>query len=223
MPHHDWGKGLAHVRLIVRRHVKHPVTIDQAEANAVDENLPRKLVPRLAWPNTTPRFGIGSHADVPTVFNLLRFRRSCFVRFRECISPEKIFQMRITEYDDGPVAFQPEVMSSRINEVCLSANRGGRGQLVDPVFGRHAVGDHAAYIAGGNRIFRLRIPYELVVVHVVPAINGNRAGGYAAGLRAFVSVRQAKLDRASLFAGRQTPGGTPAARQRDGQAARQQE
>ena len=54
-------------------------------------------------------------------------------------SPEKLFQMRIIEYDEGPVAFQREVMGSRINEVCLSANQGGRRQLVDPVFRRHAV------------------------------------------------------------------------------------
>jgi len=128
--------------------------------------------------------------------------------------------MRIIEYDDGPVAFQREVMGSRINEVCLAANQGGRRQLVDPVFRRHPVGDHAAYIAGGYRIFRLCVPHELVVVHVVPAINGNRAGGYAAGLRAYVSVRQAKLDGVALFACRQMPGETLAARQREGQAAR---
>src|SRR5580692_9567552 len=111
--------------------------------------------------------------------------------------------MRSIEYDDGPVAFQREVMSSRINEVCLSANQGGRRQLVDPAFRRHSVGDHSAYHASGNRIFRLRFPYELVVVHVVPAINGNRAGGYAAGRWAFDSVRHAKVDGAALFAGRQ--------------------
>ena len=121
--------------------------------------------------------------------------------------PEKLFQMRIIEYDDGPVAFQREVMGSRINKVCLSANQGGRRQPGAPIFRRHPVGDHAAYIASGNRILRLCVPYQLVVVHVVPAINGNRAGGYAAGLWAFVSVRQAKLDGAALFAGRQMPGG----------------
>src|ERR1700756_3711801 len=102
--------------------------------------------------------------------------------------------MRLIEYDDGPVAFQREVMGSRINEVCPAANQGGRRQLVDPVFRRHPVGDHAAYIAGGYRIVRLCVTRELFVVLVAPAINGNRAGGYAAGLRAFVSVRQAKLD-----------------------------
>src|SRR6202023_4071434 len=96
--------------------------------------------------------------------------------------------MRIIEYDDGPVAIQREVMGSRINEVCLAANQGGRRQLVDPVFRRHPVGDHAAYIAGGYRIFRLCVPHELVSVHVVPAINGNRGGGHAAWPGASVSV-----------------------------------
>src|SRR5271170_8088535 len=131
--------------------------------------------------------------------------------------------MRIIEYDDGPVAFQREVMGSRINEVCLSANQGGRRQLVGPVFRRHPVGDHAAYTASGDRIFRLCVPYELVVVHVVPAINGNRAGGYAPRLWAFVSVRQAKVDGTALSAGRQMPGGILAARQREGQATHQQQ
>jgi hypothetical protein len=79
---------------------------------------------------------------VPTVSlvggaSCLRVLRFYFVRFCGCISPEKLFQMRVIEYDDGPVAFQREVMSSRINEVCLSANQGGRRQLVDPVFRRH--------------------------------------------------------------------------------------
>ena len=45
--------------------------------------------------------------------------------------------------------------------------------------------------------------------------------GYAAGLRAFVSVRQAKLNGAVLFARRQVPGGILSARQREGHAARQ--
>src|ERR1700724_2393596 len=44
----------------------------------------------------------------------LRVLRFYFVRFCGCISPEKLFQMRIIEYDDGPVAFQREVMGSRI-------------------------------------------------------------------------------------------------------------
>src|SRR5437660_182912 len=95
------------------------------------------------------------------------------------VLPEKLFQVRIIEYDDGPVAFQREVMSSRIHEVCLSTNQRRWRQLVDPAFRRHPVGDGTAYVAGGNRIFRLCVPYELVVVHVVPAINGNRAEGYA--------------------------------------------
>jgi hypothetical protein len=45
-----------------------------------------------------------------------------FPRFCGCFSPEKLFQMRIIECDDGSVAIQREVMGSRINEVCLSAN-----------------------------------------------------------------------------------------------------
>jgi hypothetical protein len=52
-----------------------------------------------------------------------------FLRFCGCFFPEKLFQMRIIEYDDIPDAFQREVMGARINEVCLSANQGGRRQL----------------------------------------------------------------------------------------------
>src|SRR5580693_2359401 len=136
----------------------------------------------------------------------LRALRFYFLRLCWCCFPEKLFEMRSIEYDDGLVAFKGEVMGSRINEVCLSANQGGRRQLVDPVFRRDPVGEHSAYIASGDRIFRLCVPYELVVVRVVPAINGNRARGYAAGLWALVSVRQAKLDGAALFACRQMPG-----------------
>ena len=59
---------------------------------------------------------------VPTVSlvggaSCLRVLRFYFVRFCGCISPEKLFQMRIIEYDDGPVAFQREVMGSRIDEM----------------------------------------------------------------------------------------------------------
>ena len=36
MPQQRLGKGLALCTLIVRRHIKHPVMIDQADANAVE-------------------------------------------------------------------------------------------------------------------------------------------------------------------------------------------
>ena len=62
-------------------------------------------------PTLVPTVSLVGRACCPRV---LRFY---FVRFCGCISPEKLFQMRIIEHDDGPVAFQREVMGSRIDEM----------------------------------------------------------------------------------------------------------
>lgn len=119
---------------------------------------------------------------------------------------EEILQMLRIEYDNGPIALQPEVISSGIDQVCLPADQRWRRFLIGPVRGRDPIGNHAADSAICDWIVRLRIPNKLVVVRRIVTIDRNPGRAYSSRLCAVQIVRETNLNCVAFSARSQMPG-----------------